>query len=341
MRINGKPFIVLLGLVTLALFVLTQVLWRRLSRNGPGALAGRIGLLVGSQVALVATLAAIANASFGFYTSWDDLFGTASQAYRLSDHGAVSSSVNATQLVRSAATAGTAPTTGTVTVSTLTGLRSGITARLRIYLPPQYFAPKAARTDFPAIIVDEAGRPDGAALATGLLTGHGPQHPAVVVIVDTADGSALPCMNIPKGPQGELFWAQDLRTAIAFNYRVNLDAGSWGIVGTDAAGACAASLAIADSGRFGAAAALGAWATADSRGVLPELGEATDPATWLHTYPAPPVRLLLDDSAGPVDLTLGGVVRPPLQVQSTTGLAEPAAVDWLSAVLSTGEGARA
>jgi hypothetical protein len=337
MRITGKPFIVLLGLLTLALFILTQILWRRLAGRGRAPVAGRVALLVGGQLAFVATLAAVVNGAFGFYTSWSELFGAGSQTYHLVDRGVVPSAVNATQLSHpAAARAGALAVTGSVVTQTLVGLRSGITARVRIYLPPRYFSHSAGHAGFPAIVVDDSGQSSsGAQLAAALLTAHGTVHPAIVVIVDTADGAALPCMNSPERSQGELFWSQDVRTAVAYTYRVSLDADAWGVAGTDADGACAASLAIADSARFSAAAALGSWAAAGAAGVTPELGDTASPAAWLRTYHAPPVRLLLNNQQGSVDQELGCTVRPPLQVQSAANLTETAALDWLSASLAT------
>lgn len=333
MSITSKPFVILLGLITLALFVLAQVLWRRLSGRGPAPVLGRVALLVVGQLAFVATLAAGINGLFGFYTSWSELFGSGSQSYRLVDRGVVSGAVNATQLSHPGLV-GSAARTGEVVTETMVGLRSDIAARVRVYLPPRYFSPAAVHQYFPAVLVDDAGQTGGAQLAAQLLAAHGTTQPTAVVIVDTVDGAPLPCMNTPDGAQGELFWSQDVRTAVASRFRIGLGAHSWAVLGSDADGACAASLAIADSARFSAAAALGTWAPATASGPAPELGDTANPAAWLRTFHAPPVQLLLSAQGGPVDRELDCVVRSPFQVRSATDPSRLAALDWLSVALA-------
>ena len=66
MGIMSKAFLLLLGLVTLALALLTLRLWPRLAGHGARPLAGRIGLLLGTQLSLAATFLFTVNA-FGGY----------------------------------------------------------------------------------------------------------------------------------------------------------------------------------------------------------------------------------------------------------------------------------
>src|SRR5260221_7608501 len=153
MGVTSKPFLVLSGLAALVVCGLTVRLWPRVAGPGVRALTGRLALLLTSQLALLLTFAALANAAFGFYTSWSDLFGVAPQHYQLSDAGRVQPDANAAQ-VRGSGSAATGPSHGEVFTATFAGLRSGITADLRVFLPPQYFAPSPGGRYFPAVVVD-------------------------------------------------------------------------------------------------------------------------------------------------------------------------------------------
>jgi hypothetical protein len=324
MGITSKLFLVALGVAALATGALTVWLWPRLAGPGARALAGRLGLLTAAQLSALLAVAALANAAFGFYTSWGDLFGVASQHYQLNDAQGVPTNADASQL-RGGGTAGSPQ--GEVLTSTLVGLRSGITADVHVFLPPQYFA-AAQHHYFPAVVVDADTATDATGLATALLHAPDRHHPAVIVIVDGANGRDIPCGYQP-GPTGELFWGQDLRTAIAARYRVRLNAASWGALSTSSEDNCAAAMALEDAGRYSAAAVLGPWRHSGSPGT------AADPAWWLRTNVPPPVRLLFA-GLGQSPASLLGPVRPPLQVTATADLSEYSAVDWLAQALQNG-----
>ena len=79
MTLTGNWLILLLGLLTVATFTGVVLLWRKLSGRTWKHILGRIGVLGGAQVMLVLLLAAFCNDYFGFYDSWHDLMGFASQ----------------------------------------------------------------------------------------------------------------------------------------------------------------------------------------------------------------------------------------------------------------------
>ena len=81
MTLNGNWLIVLLVVLVLAAFTGVVLLWRKLSGKTWRHVLGRIGVLGGAQVALVLLLAAVCNNYFGFYSSWHDLLGFASQTF--------------------------------------------------------------------------------------------------------------------------------------------------------------------------------------------------------------------------------------------------------------------
>jgi hypothetical protein len=327
--INSKKFILVLGLLTLILFVLTLWLWPRLAGRSKRALPGRIGLLAVCQLALVATVLAGGNAYFGFYTSWKDLFGLGSQSYTLTDKGGINPGDDAAQLTSVVTTGHGAQ--GTVVTAGITGARSDIKAQLSVYLPPQYNAADYAKRDLPAVVVDAAGEGDPGPIIDKLLAQANPAA-AVVVVVSTADASGLSCSDIPGGMQGGLFWGQDLRTAVSARFRVGLGAGDWGAVSDAQNGTCPVTFALEDADRYSAAAVLGAWQPPASP------GSDTDPAWYLKTFPAPPSRLLFSDLGRPVSQVLPDV-RSPLQVTTATGMDVPAAVTWLTQTLEGGAAA--
>ena len=325
MGITGKLFLVSLGMVALAAGGLTLWLWPRLAGPGIRALGGRLALLTVTQLCGLLTVAAVANAYFGFYTSWDDLFGVASQSYQLTDAGSVPAEAQAAQL--QADPPGAASTHGQVYTSTLAGLRSGVTADVRVFLPPQYFLAASANRYFPAVAVQASSDADAAGLASDLQHAPAARIPAVVVIVTGATGRALPC-SYSSDPTGELFWGQDLRTAVAGRFRVHLDAGSWGALASGPDRDCAAALAVDDAGRYSAAAVLGP----ASPGAA-----AQTPPWWQHTYPAPPVHLLLA-GLGPSAGIQAGPPRPPLQITVADTMTELGAVNWLAETLQPQNG---
>jgi len=318
-RIDGKVFLLLLGLATLALAVLTLWLWPRLAGRGVRPVAGRIGLLLGTQLSLAATFLFTVNAVGGFYTSWGQLFGTASSRYALKDAGAPPvAAKDSLQVVPS-------PGGGQ---SRITGVRSGLSALLSIYTPANYAAkPEAGRT-FPVEVVDlTAGiggqpQPDYQKLADSY-------H--VIVTVVGADGSAgsagnansavIPGVNVPDGPQGELFWSQDLRTALSAHYRVSTQAAQWGIAGVDEAGGAAVNLAVQDSSHYGLAAAVGDWTSGPPQNSFPGIDK------YLSGAPAPAVRVLYN-----VTPNVPSKIQSsdgPLQVAPKNRLDLPTALGWL------------
>lgn len=319
MRINGKLFLILLGLATLALAALTLWLWPRFAGRGPRPVAGRIALLLGTQLGLAATVLALINDLGGFYTSWGQVFGTASAQYRLTDKGPATNGENAGQLRFGS---------GASSEGELTGVRSGINAQIAVYLPAGYRQGPKAPT-LPVEVVDLTGTdpqslasygpaPDYQKIADGY-------HLLVAVVSEPSGGTAIPGVNVPEGVQGELFWSQDLRQALAARYAVGTAAADWGVVGVGQSGAAAINLAVQDSSRYGLGAAVGDdWTSAPEQDSWPGIDE------YLSAAPPPAVRLLFDSSAPDVPGKIAAS-DGPLLVTSQSNLSLSAAADWLGA----------
>jgi hypothetical protein len=146
-----------------------------------------------------------------------------------------------------------------------------------------------------------------------------------------SSGAAIPGVNVPAGPQGELFWGQDLRAALAARYRVDSSAADWGIAGVGASGGAAINLAVQDSTRYGLAAAVGDWTSASAQDSWPGIDK------YLAGVPAPAVRLLYNAAAPAIP----GKIRTsdgPLLVAGQSGLDLTSALDWLGASIDANRG---
>src|SRR5260221_2531622 len=74
---NSTVVVLTAVLLAAAAFVLTIRTWNRFVGGRSGAFAGRVGMLLVTQLAMVAAFAAAVNSNFAFYTTWQDLIGTA------------------------------------------------------------------------------------------------------------------------------------------------------------------------------------------------------------------------------------------------------------------------
>jgi hypothetical protein len=336
MRIDGKAFLSLLGVCTLALAVATVWLWPRLAGSGAKPLAGRISLLLGTQLSLAATLLFTVNALGGFYTSWGQLFGTASAKYTLADRGPADparydgQSLDATSPGKRGAPPGAQPTYA----GSLNGLRSGLTAGLQIYLPADYSSPQDAHRRFPVEVVDLTGSSQGLNVAGYQQVAE--TYQVMVVVVDaaapsTASAPDIPGVNVPGGAQGRLFWAQDLQGALRAHYRVAPYAAGWGVAGVGQDGTAAVNLAIQDPAHYGLAAAAGDWTHTDGQQSWPGID------TYLASVPAPNASLLYDPGAGAVPQKLQAS-SGALRITRQPGLTLAEELDWLGRSMDANAG---
>jgi hypothetical protein len=316
-NIVGKGFLLLLGFVTLASAGLTLWLWPRLAGRGAKPVAGRIGLLLGTQLCLAATFLFTINALGGFYTSWAQLLGDSSAQYHLNNAGVPGAAAHDTQQLVIAPDGR----------GRLTGVRSGVTAQLEVYTPTDYASRPDAAKHFPVEIVDLTGY-----TATGMLPNYQQLATSYHVIVAVVTSAAVvPGVNVPAGTQGELFWSQDLRTALTSHYRVAAYAADWGVAGVGQSGGAAINLAVQDSTHYGLAAAVGDWTSAPPQDSWPGIDR------YLGGVPSPSVRVLYNPGAPniPRKLRLTG---GPLQVATQSGLTLNSALTWLGASIQANAG---
>lgn len=208
---------------------------------------------------------------------------------------------------------------GTLNHLELAGRRSGVTAEVWVWLPPQYTQDDMRSKNFPVLVVHSAYPGVGAnsmleptmdlldELTDGIANGTLP--PFVVVAPELTpyqkreiDALADPtkidteCSDIPGKPAMATFHNEDVREAVAATFRVSTDRDSWGLLGEGAGGLCATKYALQYPQYYAAAASLSGplklrsplWPTAQG------VREAQEPNALLAK--APDVRLYLSNA---------------------------------------------
>lgn len=335
---------------------LTLWLWPRFAGHGVRALLGRLGVIAGTQLVIVAALGLAVNANFQFYASWHELLGLYDDAPdavgKWGDGGAAGPVGDPSKgLVQASGPDGLdkvhglpkgAPATaGRVESVRIVGKRTRAVDPAYVYLPPQYFQPQYARQRFP-VIVALSGYPGGTFLlgqhlrlpqTADRLMRAGRMQPTVIVMLrpTIAPPRDTQCVDVPGGPQAETFFARDVPDALRSRYRVGHDPGGWGVMGYSSGGSCALQLAMRHDRTYTSAAALS-----------PDYKVSNDPTTgdlfgggrdrarrrqehdlmWrLRQLPAPRVNVLIGTSRSgeknyPAARAFLAAVKPPMKADS-------------------------
>ncbi|MGW5349110.1 alpha/beta hydrolase [Streptomyces sp. NPDC004031] len=368
MGLTSKKVLLAATLLALTLFILTVWLWPRLSRRGLVPVLGRVGILLGTQLSLMAVIGLALNTSFGFYASWADLFGRNTTPGVVVDHSLGSPQDGGMRVlgtVRPGVPGGAIPKRGgQIQKVALAGGTTGITSTAYVYLPPEYFREPTAR--FPAVLV-LTGYPGTAeslykklkypTVNAQLVKDHRSRPMVLVMMRPTvAPPRDTECTNVPGGPQVESYFAKDVPTLITDRYRVAAGARNWAVIGDSTGGYCAVKLALRDPGSYSVAV-----------GLSPDYGAALDATTgdlyggdaerrrendlmWLIGHrPHPPVSLLVTSSRkgernykntlrfiamGEAPTHVSSIILPSGGHNFTTWNREiPAAMEWISARL--------
>jgi Putative esterase len=355
--LTGPAVAIMVTVAAIAALVGVFLGWSRVP-GAPWIRRGlRLLLLVGNQLAAVLLVGVIVNDAGNFYSSWSDLFGSGSSEALATSHARTQAAPPAGVLTAndtSFAARGQWPLRGRLLSITVSGAASQLRSPAFVYLPPQYFQPRYAKTSFPAIeLLTGYGHPVSQLAGRGAapdvllrLIRRGTVPPAVLVITSAAPGVGrdTECVDIPAGPQAATFLGTDIPLAISHTYRVA--AIGWGIGGIGEGGYCAAKLAMLQSDVFYSGASIAGYYTPLRTAATGDLwaGSAVlrrlDDLTWrLRHLPAPPARLLvLHSSDGTSDKAFAALARPPMQVivQDTSNGGDrtrddlPAALSWLS-----------
>lgn len=338
MGLTGAGFVwssMVVALVAVAVCVRLLPRYSGLDRR---QLAARTGLLVGSQAVLLLALLVLINSGMQFYSSWRDLFGMGAGTVRVFDR-----STGAPPLAPAAAPSRGAPNhwlpagDGRLDVLDVHGLRSGVSARVYVYVPPQYARDR--RQWYPAVLIlapprDMIARRRLPQLAAREIAA-GRLRPMLIVIAPTGPG----CIDAPGGAQGETFFSQDLPAAIGMAYHVDDAPSSWSVAGPGTrgpAGYCAALLAMRHSDRYGSAVFTAAALTlpvGDLYGRSRSIRDEYDPRWRIQHRPPPPISVgvVADDG-------FAAEARPPMRADPLPATAWQdlhTVLRWLSAHLTS------
>jgi enterochelin esterase-like enzyme len=240
----NSPFLLVLLLLGAGGLLYALVRYRHLAiRIGAGTLALALAMCAGILVV---------NNYYGYYQSWSAMVTDLSGTYT----GYPATAVSTSKLPQ--------PKAGKIELVQLPGKRSGINRGGLVYLPPQYFEPKYAHTDFPAVelLHGTPGSPsawivhlDLSTIATRLLDDR-LIGPMILVMPTMSVGRDFQeCVDAP-GALDDTYITDDVRADIEARFRVSDIAADWGIGGYSSGGYCAANLALRHPADFGASAAM-------------------------------------------------------------------------------------
>ncbi|OIJ94606.1 alpha/beta hydrolase [Streptomyces colonosanans] len=318
MGLTSQTLLVLAISLSAAAFGTAVWLWPYLSRTTWRSMLGRIGMLLGIQLACLAALALAINNYFGFYGSWGDLLGTDEDGTAIiADGTAAVSHTNAVHILdhqQLPAPDGTAATTGgSLETVEIRGAKSHLSTRAYVYLPPQYGQPQYAQVKFPLIIALTGYPGTTENLITRLkypeladaAIARKEMPPTILVLMrpTLAPPRDTECIDIPGGPQVESFFTQDLPTALGTAYRVGDSAAYRGVIGDSTGGYCALKFAMRHPGTYTAAVALSGYyraevdaTTGDLFGGSKQLQRENDLMWRLRNLPPPAVSVLVTTS---------------------------------------------
>ncbi|MEV4611176.1 alpha/beta hydrolase-fold protein [Kitasatospora sp. NPDC049258] len=341
--------------------------WPRLAGPGRRAVAGRIGALLATQLAMLLALALAANSYFSFYGSWDDLLGTPAGGPVTVTTGTPGGELRVLgrEPVRGGGAVGREPgASGEIQAVKIAGPRSGLSTDGYVYLPPQYFRPEYAGRRFPAVVVMTGFPGDARNLITRLnypgaalrlnLAGRMPPTVLVLLRPSPAMPADTECEDAPGGARAETYLTRDVPAAVAAGYRVSPDPRSWAVMGNSTGGYCALKLAMRHPEVFPSAVALSGYyraaedaSTGDLFGGSPRRREEADLLWRLRHLPPPGIAVLLAGAErGDGDYladtrAFAAAVRAPMSLATATvpegghnfgtwGRLLPAALEWLA-----------
>ncbi len=342
MDLTSSALLALVVVMTLAAAAAVVLFWPRFAVTDPLRVAARVGVLLGVNLMVLATVGLVANDTFGFFADWTDLAGAFSSTPK----------VEATTRGGSAAAAAGAHVAGEALPSptgalpalpkgsreqsyTVTGPASHVTGRVVVLLPADYAQPSQLGRHYPVIETFHGypGTPEQWLNAMALgdavdaeVAAHRMSAPIIVAPqLENPPGRDTECVDGGPGlPAMETWLTTDVPNWVARTFRVKLDRASWATAGLSAGGWCAAMAALLHPARYGAAMVFGGYFTpyfgAQYRPFTPTSpqGKRYD-LVDLTTRSAPPVAMWMETSHS--DRTsykssarFLAAVRPPLSV---------------------------
>jgi enterochelin esterase-like enzyme len=255
-------------LLTVAAPVGCLALWNRLGKRRWVRLFGRGALILSCQALAVLLAGLMLNHSYGFYTSWAELFGRPSLTTTAAAGTATGSLDNVyARRLRTAFADGH----GTVIPWVVPGRSSGVPRqRALVYLPAAYGDPAAAATRFPVVELLHGfpGRPEswtGPLQLQRILDAQIARRQSVPFIaVMPTQNLVFPrdtqCVDVSGGPRVDTFLSRDVHRAVIDSFRAATDTSGWALMGYSTGGYCAINLAMRHPDLFTAAVSLSGYA---------------------------------------------------------------------------------
>lgn len=333
MGLTSHKLLALAALLAVATVLGTLWVWPKLAVRSWPAMFLRLGTILVTQVALLATLGLAGNDYFVFYSSWSDLLGHehgtaviqgASPGSPAAPGGTATPGTPAggpagVQVLGTAEITGASPGSrdpariGRLDKVRLPGGTTGLSTDGYVYLPPQYFQPGNEGKHFPAVLVWTGFPGDAANLVTKLrypateleLLGKGTMKPTVLVLMRPSPSMPRDseCEDIPNGPQAQSYFTTDVPADLRAGYRVLGSTGGLGVMGDSTGGYCAVKLGMVHPGTFPAAVSLSGYfkaaedvTTGDLFGGSQQRRNEADLNWRLAHLPVPALSVLLADS---------------------------------------------
>lgn len=308
MGLTSWPFFVVAALLLVVAPAVTLVVWGRVGGPYAARVLARFGLLVTCQVTAVLMVLLVLNDNFGFYSSWNDLFGATGDrsVYRAAvpltgggqkvgqwyDRPRV---LHPTQKFDSY--------TDGFRRTTLAGKASGLDGEVDVWLPPQYTDAAYRARQFPVLMLLHGvpgAPPDWVELM------HVAQHahraidrgklPPFIMVVPTISprGHDTACSDTPEAKVAT-WLTRDVRTMMLTNFRTTEQPDGWGLMGYSTGGFCAAKLPLQYPSLFTVGVSLAGDDFAGDPAILPnsDLREHNSPLWLLKHGITPRVHLLL------------------------------------------------
>ncbi|MDH6575238.1 alpha/beta hydrolase-fold protein [Kitasatospora sp. MAP5-34] len=355
MGLTSHKVLALAVLAAVLVMAATVWVWPRLAGNNWRAVLGRIGTLLGTQLAVICALGLVANNYFAFYSSWDDLLGTGNpgtvtvKTKNLGKGAAgepkarIATVQNLGKVaVQGGGAIGRDPKqAGEIHQVRIAGPTTGLSTDAYVYLPPQYFQREFANRQFPAAVVMTGFPGDAKNLVTRLnypgtalqLLQTGQMQPTVLVLMRPSP--AMPadseCEDIPGGTQADSYFTKDVPPVIEASYRVSADPHAWGVVGDSTGGYCALKLAMRHPDVFRSAVSISGYYKAAEDETTGDLFKGSQQRrneadlTWrLKNLPQPGISVMLAGSEeGDGDYkketdAFEAVIQKPMNVSTAT-----------------------
>jgi enterochelin esterase-like enzyme len=329
--------------------------WPRLARPGLRPVALRIVALCAVQVIMISLIFVVVNNVNGFYSSWADLLGRYRGGGTLITlrGGAPTSTASVSVLAVSRVTGPGGRPGGTLESIRIHGQLSGLAVDAHVYLPPGYPSTRQPGGRYPVIVVISASAraragsksPYSAQRTAAVVAGQIASRriaPVILVTLPPGPGRDQGCLNVPGGPQGAMFFAQDLPAAIGSRYRAGGQPGGWALLGDSSGGYCALQLAMTSTATFSAAAmpASGHYQIPPGLAATggPQFRRQDDLQWLLRHQPMQPISVLF---TGPGQARpFLSLIRSPMRAATARLAAGPAplvpVLDWLGAALNPG-----